>query len=97
MAFDLPMNRECKLYRHRRYNYDGQEKNPMFYEPPPEPNERNDKIDSLCMEIAELVGMLTPEAPLAKSPTLHRELRVKRSIPRFSLKEATLTSRLSRR
>ena len=29
------------------------------------------------MEIAELVGMLAPEAPLAKSPTLHRELRIK--------------------
>lgn len=46
----------------------------MAYEPP---FERNDRIVSLCMEIAELVGMLTPEAPLAKSPTLHRELRIK--------------------
>lgn len=41
------------------------------------PFERNDRIDSLCMEIAELVGMLSPDAPLAKSPMLHRELRIK--------------------
>ena len=46
----------------------------MAYEPP---FQRNDAIDSLCMEIAELVGMLSPQAPLAKSPTLHRELRIK--------------------
>lgn len=45
----------------------------MAYEPP---LQRNDAIDSLCMEIAELVGMLSPQAPLAKSPTLHRELRI---------------------
>ena len=45
----------------------------MAYEPP---FQRNDAIDSLCMEIAELVGMLSPQAPLAKSPTLHRELRI---------------------
>lgn len=41
------------------------------------PFERNDRIDSLCMEIAELVGVLSPEAPLAKSPTLHRKLRIR--------------------
>ena len=29
------------------------------------------------MEIAELVGMLTPGTPIAKSPALHRELRIK--------------------
>lgn len=46
----------------------------MAYEPP---FRRNDAIDSLCMEIAELVGMLSPQAPLAKSPTLHRKLRIK--------------------
>ncbi len=46
----------------------------MPYEPP---FNRNDRIDSLCMEIAELVGMITPQAPLAKSPVLHRELRIK--------------------
>ena len=46
----------------------------MAYEPP---FQRNDAIDSLCMEIAELVGMLSPQAPLAKSSTLHRELRIK--------------------
>lgn len=46
----------------------------MPYQPP---FERNDTIDSLCMEIAELVGMLAPKAPLAKSPMLHRKLRIK--------------------
>jgi len=46
----------------------------MTYQPP---FKRNDRIDSLCMEIAELVGMLAPEAPLAKSPTLHQKLRIK--------------------
>lgn len=45
----------------------------MSYEPPFEGNSR---IDSLCMEIAELVGMLSPEAPLATSPVLQRELRI---------------------
>ena len=46
----------------------------MPYEPP---FKRNDAIDSLCMEIAELVGMILPEAEFAKSPVLHRELRIK--------------------
>ena len=46
----------------------------MAYQPP---FKRNDTIDALCMEIAELVGMLSPETPLAKSPVLHRELRIK--------------------
>ncbi|MBR0404649.1 MAG: Fic family protein [Eggerthellaceae bacterium] len=46
----------------------------MSYEPP---FNRNARIDSLCMEIAELVGMISPQAPLAKSPVLHRELRIK--------------------
>ena len=46
----------------------------MPYEPP---FARNDAIDSLCMEIAELVGMIPPDAPLANSPVLHRELRIK--------------------
>lgn len=46
----------------------------MAYQPP---FERNDRIDSLCMEIAELVGALAPETPLAKSPALHRKLRIK--------------------
>ncbi len=46
----------------------------MSYEPP---FKRNDKIDSLCMEIAELVGALTSQTLFATSPTLHRELRIK--------------------
>ncbi len=63
-----------KLCRHWRYNNGGKERTPVAYEPP---FKRNDRIDGLCMEIAELVGMLSPEAPLATSPTLHRELRIK--------------------
>lgn len=46
----------------------------MGYQPP---FERSDRIDILCMEVAELVGALSPQAPLAKSPELHRELRIK--------------------
>ena len=46
----------------------------MSYEPP---FKRNDRIDSLCMEIAELVGMISPQAPFVKSPVLHRKLRIR--------------------
>jgi Fic family protein len=46
----------------------------MAYEPP---FNRTAKIDGLCMEVAELVGMLSPSGALATSPTLHRELRIK--------------------
>ena len=42
----------------------------MAYEPS---FERTDVIDALCMEIAELVVMLSPQAPLATNPTLRRE------------------------
>ena len=45
----------------------------MAYEPS---FERTDVIDALCMEIAELVGMLSPQTPLLTSPTLRRELRI---------------------
>ena len=45
----------------------------MAYEPS---FERTDVIDALCMEVAELVGMLSPQAPLSTSPTLRRELRI---------------------
>ena len=45
----------------------------MAYEPS---FERTDLIDALCMEIAELVGMPSPQAPLSTSPTLRRELRI---------------------
>ena len=45
----------------------------MAYEPS---YERTDVIDALCMEIAELVGMLSPQVPLSTSPTLRRELRI---------------------
>ena len=46
----------------------------MGYEPP---FERTPEIDALCMEIAELVGMLHPSSGLGTSPTLHRELRIR--------------------
>lgn len=46
----------------------------MGYQPP---FNRTPEIDNLCMETAELVGMLSPAAGLATSPTLHRELRIK--------------------
>ena len=46
----------------------------MGYEPP---FERTPEIDDLCMEIAELVGMLHPASDLGTSPTLHRELRIR--------------------
>lgn len=45
----------------------------MAYEPS---FERTDMIDALCMEIAELVGMLSPQTPLSTSPTLRREVRI---------------------
>ena len=46
----------------------------MGYEPP---FERTPEIDDLCMEIAELVGMLHPASDLSSSPVLHRELRIR--------------------
>ena len=46
----------------------------MGYEPS---FERTSEIDDLCMEIAELVGMLHPASGLDTSPTLHRELRIR--------------------
>ncbi|WP_241157346.1 Fic family protein [Adlercreutzia sp. ZJ242] len=46
----------------------------MPYEPP---FNRNDRIAQLCMEVAELVGMVSPQADLAASPMLHHELRIK--------------------
>jgi Fic family protein len=46
----------------------------MAYEPP---FEHNNHIDELCMEIAELVGMVSPQADLVKNPVLHRKLRIR--------------------
>ena len=45
----------------------------MDYQPP---LERTTRIDNLCMEIAEMVGSLTPASELSTSPTLHRRLRI---------------------
>lgn len=46
----------------------------MAYEPS---FERTDIIEALCMEIAELVGMLSPQAPLSTRHTMRRELRIR--------------------
>lgn len=46
----------------------------MTYEPP---FKSNNRIDALALEIAELAGGLSPQIPLASSPTLHRELRIR--------------------
>lgn len=45
----------------------------MGYEPP---FDRTAAIDDLCMEIAELVGMLHPSSELSANPVLHRKLRI---------------------
>lgn len=45
----------------------------MPYEPP---FASTPHIDSLCIDIAEMVGSLTPSAPLSANPTLHRKLRI---------------------
>lgn len=46
----------------------------MAYEPP---FAQTAEINNLCMEIAELVGMLHPDSELSTSPTLHRKLRIR--------------------
>lgn len=66
----------------------------MPYEPPFASTPR---IDSLCIDIAEMVGSLTPSAALSSSPTLHRKLRIStiRSslvIEGNSLSEKTVTA-----
>lgn len=50
------------------------EGSPMDYEPP---FERTARIDNLCMEIAEMIGSITPTSDLSASPTLHRRLRIR--------------------
>lgn len=45
----------------------------MPYEPP---YQSTPAIDGLCTEIGELIGRLTPSAPLSTSIHLHRELRI---------------------
>ena len=45
----------------------------MNYQPP---FERTAHVDNLCMELAEMVGSLTPTSELSASPTLHRQLRI---------------------
>lgn len=46
----------------------------MPYEPP---FHTTPQIENLCMEIAEMVGALTPSSELSTNPRLHRELRVR--------------------
>lgn len=45
----------------------------MSYEPP---FASTPHIESLCIDIAEMVGSLTPSAALSSSPTLHHKLRI---------------------
>lgn len=45
-----------------------------LYEPP---FARTARMDRLCMEIAEMVGRLTPVSEMSTSPVLHRKLRIK--------------------
>ena len=45
----------------------------MNYQPP---FERTAHVDNLCMEIAEMVGSLTPTSELSTSRTLHRRQRI---------------------
>lgn len=49
-------------------------KEPRGYQPP---FETTSEINELCIEIAELVGMVHGDAELATSLTLHRELRIR--------------------
>lgn len=44
-----------------------------MYEPP---FTRTARMDHLCMEIAEMVGRLTPVSEMSTSPVLHRKLRI---------------------
>lgn len=44
-----------------------------LYEPP---FTRTARMDYLCMEIAEMVGRLTPVSEMSTSPVLHRKLRI---------------------
>lgn len=62
----------------------------MVYEPP---FERTNAIDALCMEIAELVGMLSPQAPLATNPALRRELRIQTSCSSLMIEGNSLDER----
>lgn len=60
----------------------------MAYEPP---FEETQEIDSLSMEIAELVGMLRHNSHLGISPTLHRELRIRTIRSSLMIEGNTLT------
>ncbi|MBM6786030.1 Fic family protein [Collinsella tanakaei] len=46
----------------------------MAYTPP---FEQTTEISNLCLEIAELVGMLHPDSALSTNPMLHRKLRIR--------------------
>lgn len=60
----------------------------MGYEPP---FERAAPIDNLCMEIAELVGMLHPSSELNVNPVLHRKLRISTIRSSLMIEGNTLT------
>lgn len=46
----------------------------MGYVPP---YESTSEIQDLCMQIAEMVGRISPEAALLRSPSLHKELHIR--------------------
>ena len=60
----------------------------MPYEPP---FEITAKISALSLEIAEMVGSLSPASDLAASPTLHRQLRIRTIHSSLAIEQNTLT------
>lgn len=60
----------------------------MPYEPP---FEITAEISALSLEIAEMVGSLSPASDLAASPTLHRQLRIRTIHSSLAIEQNTLT------
>ncbi|RDB61740.1 Fic family protein [Gordonibacter sp. 28C] len=60
----------------------------MPYKPPFEPT---DQIVETALEIAEMVGRLTPDSELSASPTLHRKLRIRTIHSSLAIEQNTLT------
>lgn len=66
----------------------------MSYEPP---FTITDAISTLCIDIAEMVGRLSPDSGLSTDPTLHRKLRIRSihsslAIEQNSLSEEQVTA-----
>ncbi|MEG0666332.1 Fic family protein [Gordonibacter sp.] len=60
----------------------------MSYEPP---FQITADISTLSLEIAEMVGRLSPASDLSASPSLHRELRIKTIHSSLAIEQNTLT------